>query len=40
MQYICEKCNFVFHRTGEVEQCPNCDNRSIKETEEQEEKKE
>jgi predicted nucleic acid-binding Zn-ribbon protein len=36
MVYICEKCSFVFERTGEIFSCPDCGRPDIREASEQE----
>ena len=36
MVYICDKCNFIFRRFGEVVFCPNCEKTAIREATEQE----
>ena len=28
--YTCEKCGFVFTRTGECDTCPSCDEKSVR----------
>ncbi|MDR1321480.1 MAG: hypothetical protein LBK56_08675 [Gracilibacteraceae bacterium] len=31
MIYTCDKCRFIFERTGQVDSCPNCGKPSIRE---------
>ena len=30
MIYACDKCGFVFTRTGEIETCPDCSKQDIR----------
>jgi len=38
MIYICDKCNFIFERTGLVDACPDCGKPAVREADEQEQK--
>lgn len=37
MVYVCEKCNFIFERVGEVESCPYCDAKGVQPADQAEE---
>lgn len=30
MTYVCEDCDFLFYRTGEVKECPSCEKNHIR----------
>jgi rubrerythrin len=36
MVYVCERCRFVFERTGVAEACPDCGKPNIREASEEE----
>ena len=36
MIYVCDNCNFIFTRTGSVEECPNCGKLTFREATEEE----
>jgi uncharacterized Zn finger protein (UPF0148 family) len=31
MIYTCDKCHFIFKRTGKVESCPDCGKEAVRE---------
>jgi uncharacterized Zn finger protein (UPF0148 family) len=39
MIYVCNKCDFLFERTGEADICPNCEKDSVREANEIEQAK-
>ncbi|MDR2295218.1 MAG: hypothetical protein LBD95_00315 [Clostridiales Family XIII bacterium] len=36
MVYVCESCRFVFERTGDTDDCPDCGRPDIREASEEE----
>jgi len=36
MIYCCEKCRFIFSRSGEVENCPDCASPNVRHADEEE----